>query len=121
MRRPRCHRSRPRPSGGRSWWLRNYGEAGAIELLGARTGLPPAYSGHNSYADWGPPPETATTVVAVGYDEATLRRWFGVVRVVGRVDNAVGLPNDERGRPVAVATARRDSWARLWPQLRRLA
>ena len=100
---------------------RSYGEAGAVELLGPRVGLPPAYSGHNSYGDWGPPPESVTTVVAVGYDEATLRRWFADVRVVGRVDNAVGLPNEARDAPVAVASARRAPWAVLWPQLRHLA
>lgn len=30
----------------------NYGEAGAIDLLGRRSGLPRAYSGHNGYANW---------------------------------------------------------------------
>ncbi|GAA4931463.1 4-amino-4-deoxy-L-arabinose transferase-like glycosyltransferase [Actinomycetospora succinea] len=102
----------------------NYGEAGAVDVfrddLGA-AGLPPAYSGQNSYADWGPPPESATTVVAVGYDEATLRRWFADVRVVTRIENEVGVDNEERGAPVAVASGRRDTWAALWPRIRRLA
>ena len=35
----------------------NYGEAGAIDHLGGAFGLPRAYSGHNSYSDWGIPPE----------------------------------------------------------------
>lgn len=95
----------------------NYGEAGAVELLGDA----PVHSGHNSYADWGPPPETATTVVAVGYDEATLRRWFASVRVVARIENAAGVQNDERGQPVAVATGRLAPWTALWPGIRRLA
>ncbi|GAA4813145.1 glycosyltransferase family 39 protein [Actinomycetospora chlora] len=98
---------------------RNYGEAGAVAVLGP--GLPPAYSGQNSYADWGPPPESATTVIVLGYDEATLRRWFTDVRPVARIDNAAGVPNDERGAPVWIATGRRDTWAALWPQVRRLA
>ncbi|MEJ2890678.1 ArnT family glycosyltransferase [Actinomycetospora aeridis] len=102
----------------------NYGEAGAVEVSRAepaRADLPPAYSGQNSYADWGPPPESATTVVAVGYDEATLRRWFADVRVVARIENEVGVDNEERGAPVAIATGRRDTWAALWPGIRRLA
>lgn len=37
---------------------RNYGEAGAIDRNGPRLGLPPAYSGHNGYWEWGPPPDT---------------------------------------------------------------
>lgn len=103
---------------------RNYGEAGAIDLFRAHpdhADLPPVYSGHNSYADWGPPPESARSVVAVGIDEARLRRWFTAVRLVGRVDNAVGVANDERGTPVWVASGRRVGWAAIWPEERRLA
>ncbi|MEJ2860285.1 ArnT family glycosyltransferase [Actinomycetospora flava] len=103
----------------------NYGEAGAVDVFRATepafADLPPAFSGQNSYADWGPPPESATTVVAVGYDEAALRRWFTDVRVVTRIENEVGVDNEERGAPVAVASGRRDTWAALWPQIRRLA
>jgi 4-amino-4-deoxy-L-arabinose transferase-like glycosyltransferase len=103
---------------------RDYGEAGAVDVLRGQPGtpeLPPAYSGQNSYADWGPPPESATTVVVVGYDETALRRWFTDLRLVARLDNAAGVPNEERGRPVWIATGRRDTWAALWPQIRRLA
>src|SRR4029077_576189 len=32
----------------------NYGEAAAVDVLGARLGLPHAISGHNSYWMWGP-------------------------------------------------------------------
>jgi hypothetical protein len=99
----------------------NYGEAGALDLFRRRgTDLPPAYSGHNSYADWGPPPESATTVIAVGFDEPSLRRWFASVQPAARVDNGVGLANEEQGRTVWVCTGRRESWARLWPELRHL-
>ena len=38
---------------------RNYGEAGAIDRYGPALGLPRAYSGHNAYGVWGPPPQGA--------------------------------------------------------------
>jgi 4-amino-4-deoxy-L-arabinose transferase-like glycosyltransferase len=99
----------------------NYGEAGALDLFRRRgMDLPPAYSGHNAYADWGPPPESATTVIAVGFDEPRLRRWFASVQPAARVDNGIGLANEEQGRLVWICTGRRDSWARLWPELRHL-
>jgi 4-amino-4-deoxy-L-arabinose transferase-like glycosyltransferase len=97
---------------------RNYGEAGAVDRY--LPALSPAYSGHNSYADWGPPPESATTAVVVGYEPAQLTRWFGSVRLAARVDDGVGLDNDEQGAPVVVATARRAPWAELWPSVRHL-
>lgn len=99
----------------------NYGEAGAVDLFGRRMELPPAYSGQNSYATWGPPPESATTVLAVGFDVRALRDRFGSVRPVARVDNGIGLANTEQGRTVWLCTDRRDTWARLWPGLSLLA
>ena len=98
----------------------NYGEAGAVDLFRRRIDLPPAYSGHNAYGDWGPPPESATTVVAVGFDQPTLRRWFTTVRLAGQLDNAIGLANQEQHKPVWICTDRKDRWARIWPHLRHL-
>jgi hypothetical protein len=96
---------------------RNYGEAGAIDWFGPG----PAYSGHNAYADWRVPPESATTAVVVGYDEQQLRRWFGTIERAAVIDNGAGLDNDEQGTPVWVARDRLAPWALLWPQLRHVS
>jgi hypothetical protein len=96
----------------------NYGEAGAVDRY--LPDLAPAYSRHNAYWDWGPPPESADTVVAVGLPEEELRRWFGSVREAARIDDGVDLDNDEQGRPVWVASDRTAPWSRIWPELRRL-
>jgi hypothetical protein len=95
----------------------NYGEAGAIDLYSSHVVLPPAYSGHNSYASWGPPPESARTVIAVGFDESVLRRWFGSVTPAARVDNGVDLDNDEQGETIWVCRDRTSSWDEMWPRL----
>ena len=42
----------------------DYSEASPLILLGS--GLPPVYSGHNSYWSWGPPPDDRTVVIHVG-------------------------------------------------------
>jgi hypothetical protein len=97
----------------------NYGEAGAVDRFAPD--LAPAYSGHNSYWTWGPPPEDVDAVIAVGIDRDRLTRWFGEVESVGRVENGVGLDNEEQGAPVLVATDRRVPWSEIWPELRRLA
>jgi hypothetical protein len=96
----------------------NYGEAGAIDRFAPD--LSPAYSGHNSYWTWGPPPEDVTTAVVVGMSESELRRWFGNVRPAARISNGVELDNDEQGVQVWVATHRLVPWSRIWPELRRL-
>ncbi|MER7151925.1 hypothetical protein ABT366_13940, partial [Streptomyces lydicus] len=78
-------------------------------------GLPAVYSGHNELHKWGPPPESADVVVAVGIERSLLGTGFRSCRVVGRIDNGVGVANAEQGKPVTVCHGRKDSWARLWP------
>ncbi|RBY94390.1 hypothetical protein DQ244_03470 [Blastococcus sp. TBT05-19] len=96
----------------------NYGQAGAVDRFAPRLG--PAYSGHNAYGDWGPPPEDADAAVVVGLPRADLERWFGSVMTAGRIDNGVGLDNEEQGEPVWLATGRQVPWSQIWPELRRL-
>nr|WP_275585520.1 glycosyltransferase family 39 protein [Blastococcus saxobsidens] len=97
----------------------NYGQAGAVDRYAPQLG--PAYSGHNSYWTWGPPPEDASAAVVVGLPREQLERWFGSVRAAGSVDNGVGLDNEEQGATVWLATDRQVPWSRIWPELRRLA
>lgn len=97
---------------------RNYGQAGAVDRF--LPGLAPVYSGHNAYWDWGPPPDDVGTLIVVGYSEEDLRTWFGRVSLAARIDNGVGLDNDEQGTPVWVGSQRRVEWPQLWPPLRRV-
>ncbi|GAA1923700.1 ArnT family glycosyltransferase [Nocardioides marmoribigeumensis] len=98
----------------------NYGEAGAVDRLGPALGLPPAYSGHNALGLLPPPPEDARTVVVVGHAVRALEGSFDTCRVVRRLDNGVGVDNEEQGVPVSVCRGRTEAWATLWPRLRHL-
>ena len=46
----------------------NYGEAGAIDLLGRTRALPRAFSGHNGFSEWGMPPGSDGHALLVGFD-----------------------------------------------------
>jgi Dolichyl-phosphate-mannose-protein mannosyltransferase len=96
----------------------NYGQAGAVDRFAPSLG--PAHSGHNSYWSWGPPADDVDTVIAVGYAAEDLRRWFGQVEEAARIDNGVGLDNEEQGRTVWVASDRQVPWSEIWLQIRRL-
>jgi hypothetical protein len=98
---------------------RNYGEAGAVDRFGAELGLPRAYSGHNAYWLWGPPPPGATTVVAIGIQPALLRRLFRTVVPEGRLDNDVGVNNDEQHIHLWICSGLTQSWSHAWPALQR--
>ncbi|HQU26033.1 MAG TPA: glycosyltransferase family 39 protein [Acidimicrobiales bacterium] len=94
----------------------NYGEAGALDRYGAQFKIPPGriYSGANSFWLWGPPPRSATTVVAVNMNPATLRRFFSSVRLALVYTNGLGVSNDEQGVEVMVATGLRLPWSSSW-------
>jgi len=95
----------------------NYGEAGAVDHFGPADGLPAAYSGHNSFWYWGPPPASATTAIVVGYDRSQLG-FCGSVRLGIYLNNHVGVSDDEQGEPVWICTRLTASWRAIWPSQR---
>ncbi len=98
----------------------DYSEASPLILLG--TGLPPVYSGHNAYWDWGPPPADRTVVVHVGdWRPADYGDYFTGCRDVAHIDNGLGIQNGEQGGAVTVCTGLRASWAAMWPALRTIS
>lgn len=99
---------------------RNYGEAGAIDRYGPALGLPHAYSGHNAYADWGPPPDTGAPVVAVGLRPREITAHLHDCRQAARIDNGDGVDNEEQGKAVMVCRGPRRPWSKEWQALRHL-
>jgi dolichyl-phosphate-mannose-protein mannosyltransferase len=98
----------------------NYGEAGAVDRYGPALGLPQAYSGHNGFGEWGPPPDRAGPVVVVGLDETVLVDHFVGCRLVTRITNAANVDNDEWGEPVDLCAGTDHPWSRIWASLRHL-
>ncbi len=96
----------------------NYGEAGAVDRYGPADRLPAVYSGHNAYWYWGPPPASATTAVAVGFDRDQLTPFCGTLRLAATLNNRVDVNDDEQDAPVWVCADLRKRWAAVWPGLR---
>lgn len=96
----------------------NYGEAGAVDVLGRSRGLPPAISGHNSYWLWGPPPGAgAEVVVVLGDDREDLEALFHRVERAGTVECDYCMPYED-DLPVWVARDLRGDLRELWPAVR---
>ena len=100
----------------------NYGEAGAVDRYGPDRGLPGAYSGHNAYGDWGPPPPAndRRRIVAVGLDQSQLAAHFRGCRLAARIASKDGVDNDEDGAPILLCERVRSTWRNEWPHLRHL-
>src|SRR5664280_3720144 len=113
---PRC----PRTSAHAVILTNAYSEASPLILLG--TGLPPVYSGHNAFWDWGPPPADRTVVIHVGdWRPADWTQFFVGCHVVAYIDNGLGINNGEQGAAVSVCTGLRAPWTTLWPSLRTIS
>jgi hypothetical protein len=98
----------------------DYSEGSPLVLLGS--GLPPVYSGHNAFWDWGPPPANRTVVVHVGdWRPADWSSFFVGCRTVARIDNGLGITNGEQGELVWACTGLRASWSAMWPELRTIS
>jgi hypothetical protein len=97
----------------------NYGEAGAIDFLGARQEadgdlhLPPAMSGHNNYWLWGTHGCDPDVVIAViGDSPGAVAKKYGSVEIVGRMDDPWAMPFEHRN--VYVLRGRRSSAPFNW-------
>lgn len=94
----------------------NYGEAGALQRDAPSR---PVYSGHNNYWLWGPPPDTAASVVVVGhFSPSYLSEHFTGCQQRATIDNPAHIPNQERGAGVWSCTGPRHAWHDEWPSLR---
>ena len=97
----------------------NYGEAGAIDLFGAKYGLPNAISGHNNYSLWGTRGYTGEVAIVFGQHAESIKAMFDSVEQVATISNRQAAPA-ERRLPVYLCRRSRLPLARFWPQLRYL-
>jgi 4-amino-4-deoxy-L-arabinose transferase-like glycosyltransferase len=95
----------------------NYGEAGALHRYGPEYGLPAIYSGHNELWFNGPPPESATVVLAWTQNITRLRTYFASCEERAVLDNGLDVDNEEQGAVVAVCRDPAGGWSAVWPRL----
>jgi hypothetical protein len=100
---------------------KTYGEAGAIDRFGPALGLPPAFSPHNSYADFRQPADDSATVVAVRYTVNDLAPHFDRCQQAATVDNRHAVENEVQGKPILICRGLHGDWADVWKRMRFLA
>ncbi|HWG17351.1 MAG TPA: glycosyltransferase family 39 protein [Acidobacteriaceae bacterium] len=94
----------------------NYGEGGAIEILGPAYHLPPPASTHNAAWFRGYPTPPPTTIIALGINAKQANSIFTGCRWAGHNGNSLGVRNEEsQDHPdIFVCGPPRDSWPELW-------
>jgi hypothetical protein len=94
-----------------------YGQAGAIDFLGKKYGLPKAISNHQNYWLWGPRDYTGESVIVLGSDGTGDRKHFASVVVVGRAEH----PYSRRDEHFDIFLCRdlNTSLQALWPRTKK--
>jgi hypothetical protein len=94
----------------------NYGEGGAIEILGPAYHLPAPISLTNSAWLRGYPTPTPTTLIVLGFSERDAERTFTSCRLAGHNGNSEGVKNEEsRDHPdIFVCGPPRMPWPEFW-------
>jgi hypothetical protein len=96
----------------------NYGEQGAIEILGAPYHLPVPISGTNSAWLRGYPVPPPSTLIVLGLSRRYVERMFTSCRVAGHNGNSLGVSNEEsRDHPdIFVCGGLRLPWPEFWKE-----
>ena len=99
-------------------FAQDYGQAGAIDFLGRRIGLPASMSGHQTWFLWGPRGYSGNCMIVLDDRKEVLERYWNQVEYVG-----TSAPNPwalEQQIPVYICRGKKfDSWSGFWPRLKR--
>jgi hypothetical protein len=98
----------------------NYGEYGAIEILGRSYGLPEPIGTTNSEWLRGYPTTAPTTLIVLGLSAEEANATFTGCRLAGHNDNSAGVRNEESHYhpDIFVCGPPRKPWAELWKEHR---
>ena len=95
----------------------NFGECGAVDLLGARYGLPKSIGVHQNYWLWGPRNYDGSTLIILGDDVHGASQWFRDVEVTAKLDN----PYAHRYENGVVLLCRGPKYnlQQIWPRIKK--
>jgi hypothetical protein len=94
----------------------NYGEQGAIEILGPAYHLPPPISMTNSAWLRGYPEPPPANLIVLGFSRSAVDRTFTACRYAGHNGNPYGVKNEEsEAHPdIFVCAGPREPWPEFW-------
>jgi hypothetical protein len=104
-------------------YVRNYGEAGAVDFFGPRYGLPNAVCAHNSYWYWGPGDKSGDVAIIIGGRRTLeenlrdLRSRYQFVELAATTKLEYAMPY-ENGRQIFICRGMNTTFQKLWPEER---
>ncbi len=93
------------------------GDAGAIDLLGKKYGLPDSVCGHLSYALWGYHENTGEIAIAIAVPEKQLNAMYDHVTEKTRINVKYSMPW-RRDLPIYICRGLKSPIDKIWPGLK---
>ncbi|NAS14425.1 ArnT family glycosyltransferase [Poritiphilus flavus] len=82
-------------------WAENYGEAGALKIIGKKYGLPNPISRHGSFWTWGYGNKNADVWISLGNEKPSVERVFKGVQLVKIIKHRYAI-GEENGIPLYI-------------------
>jgi Dolichyl-phosphate-mannose-protein mannosyltransferase len=98
-------------------YARNFGEAGAIDLFGAKYGLPKAIGKHQNYFLWGPRDYTGEILITVGERLTDIRKVYAEATQAATFTHEYVMPH-ENNLPIFICRRPRAPLKEIWPEVK---
>jgi hypothetical protein len=95
----------------------NYGEAGAIDVLGRDWDLPQAIAAHNNYFLWGPRGHDGSVVIRLGGTREALLKTYATVEAFAIFEHPWAMPY-ETGKTLWICRGRKQTLEAGWAGMR---
>ena len=97
-------------------WAENYGEAGAILILGRKYGLPEPVCRHGSFWLWGPGHKDGDVAISIGNEKEVVEYLYEDARLITMITHPYAI-EEENNIPVYICRKPRIRFRDLWPKL----
>jgi len=82
-------------------WAENYGEAGALKILGKKHGLPNPISRHGSFWNWGYNDKNAKVWISIGNEKSSVEQVFQETQLIKILHHKYAI-DEENGIPIYI-------------------
>lgn len=96
-------------------WAENYGEAGALQILGDKYGLPDPISRHGSFWLWGYGNPNAQVWISIGNEKESVEHVFEEVELVKKIYHKYAI-GEENGIPLYICRKPKVNIAKWWAE-----
>ncbi len=97
-------------------FAQNFGQAGAIDLMGPKYGLPNAISGHQNYFLWGPRGYTGESVIILEGSQEHWEKYYAVVEKRAHVSHPYSMPREHYD--VFYCRGPKMTMEQMWPMVK---